>query len=289
MSQSSQSSWNLPLLCPGRYDDRVCIVTGGVSGIGEAAVVRMLREGGNVVAADIDHEVGRRFMDVVHQHGFAERARFKTCDVTNEQDVADLLTFTEREFGRLDVMVNCAGAGGAVGTFTDTSTESWDDTFTLLSRSGFIGTKLAAKMMIRLNTPGVVINVASISALLPGCAGAAYAAAKAAMVNYTKMAAMQLGKFGIRCNVLCPGTIITPLLVKRNKYSSNIIERVFANSQPWPDPGMPEQVAGSILFLGSDQASFISGATLWIDGGLKAGGPILCEWQDFESIIEQNA
>lgn len=143
--------------------------------------------------------------------------------------------------------------------------------------------------MIRTETPGSIVNVASISALLPGCGGAAYAAAKASMVNYTRMAAIQLGKFGIRCNVLCPGTIITPLLLARNKYSADVVEKVFANSQPWPDAGKPEHAAASILFLGSDQAAFVSGATLWIDGGLKAGGPILCDWQDFESIVEQNA
>ena len=135
MTGTRTSGWNTPLLCPSRYEGRVGIITGGASGIGRATAVRMIREGGTVIVGDLNVVAGNVLMEEARQSGYSDRCRFLSCNVIEEDDIVRLTQCAEKEFGRLDLMVNCAGAGGAIGEFLDTSTENWDATFQLVLNS----------------------------------------------------------------------------------------------------------------------------------------------------------
>lgn len=276
MNEVVSNLWDSPHCHVGRYENRVAFVTGGASGIGEAVVVRLLREGAGVVIADLNEQRGLELLEAARKRGCADRARFFRCNVTNQREIDHLLRFLDHEFGKLDLAVNCAGAGGAIGPFLSTTPEAWDDTFTLVLKSVFLGTMAAAKYMNRHGFQGSIVNLSSVAGVLVGISGVSYASAKAGVISLTKNAAIHLGPMGIRCNALCPGSIITPLLKRGD--TSGLLERAAINSQPWPDFIQAEHVAALILFLGSDQASFITGAVVDIDGGLHAGGPMICEW-----------
>ena len=274
------SNWNTPLSCPSRYEGRVGIITGGASGIGKATAIQMIREGGTVIVGDINVVGGNFLVEESRQNGYADKCHFFSCNVIRENDIVQLTKYAEKEFSRLDLMVNCAGASGAIGKFLDTSTEDWDATFQLILNSAFWGTKAAAKTMIRLETPGSVVNIASIAAVASGAAGSAYSAAKAAMINMTQSAAINLGPHKIRCNAICPSTIVTPLLVRGG--DPGLLDRAALNAQPWPDVGRSEHIASVILYLGSDQSKAVMGCVISATGGMLAGGPALFEWQSYD-------
>ena len=277
------SNWNTPLSCPGRYDGRVGIITGGASGIGKATVIRMIREGGTVIVGDVNIVAGNILMEEARQNGYGEQCQFLSCDVVREKDIEQLTKYAEKEFGRLDLMVNNAAAGGAIGRLLDIKTDDWDATFQLVLNSVFWGTRAAAKTMIALRCPGSIVNVSSIAAIAPGCSIASYAAAKAAVNNMTQSAVLNLGHHGIRCNIVSPSAIITPFLAQGD--DPNLLDRAAVNSQPWPDVGRPEHVAAAILYLGSDQSKSVTGCILDVGGGAVASGPVLFEWKPYGEIV----
>ena len=278
------SNWNTPLSCPGRYDGRVGIITGGASGIGKATAIQMIREGGTVIVGDINVVGGNFLMEEARQNGYIDKCHFFSCNVIRENDIVQLTKYAEKEFSRLDLMVNCAGAGGAIGRFLDTSTGDWDATFQLVLNSAFWGTKAAAKTMIRLETPGSIVNVSSIAALTGGKSGSAYAVAKAGIVSMTQTAAINLGLHKICCNAICPGIVVTPLLVRGG--DPGLLDRAAVNSQPWPDAGRPEHIASVILYLGSDQSKAVTGCVIPVTGGLFAAGSALFEWKPYDKIVD---
>tara|TARA_S200000501_G_scaffold338023_1_gene344559 strand:- start:181 stop:828 length:648 start_codon:yes stop_codon:yes gene_type:complete len=173
-------------------------------------------------------------------------------------------------FGHLDVVFNNAGVGGAIGPLTEISTEAWDYTFDVLAKGVFLGIKHAARIMIEQGTGGSIINTASIAALNGDSAPLVYSAAKAAVLNLTKSTAIDLAPHRIRVNSVCPGFIVTPLA--DGGRTEETIERA-KTTQPWPEHGRPEHVAGTALFLASDDAEFVTGEGIVVDGGLTAAGP----------------
>jgi len=277
------SDWNAPLLCPSRYEGRVGIITGGASGIGRATAIRMIREGGTVIVGDLNVTAGTFLMEEARSNGYGDQCRFLSCNVIQENDIVLLTKYAEKEFGRLDLMVNCAGAGGAIGKFLDTSTEDWDATFQLILNSVFWGTKAAAQTMIRLGSSGSIVNVSSIAAIASGIGGSAYSAAKAAVNSLTLHAAISLAVHRIRCNAVCPGTVITPLLLRGD--DSTLLERASINSQIGHDVCRPEHVTSVILYLGNDQSKSVTGNTLMVTGGMHVAGNVLCEWQPYDEIV----
>jgi NAD(P)-dependent dehydrogenase (short-subunit alcohol dehydrogenase family) len=252
----------------GRLTDKVAIITGGASGIGRASVLRFLAQGARVVIADVNEGQAAETLRLCAEVAPAERVRFERCDVAQERDVAAVVQRTVAEFGQLDCMFNNAGLVGAVGPLTGVSVAAWDQTYAVLVRGVFLGIKHAALAMQERG--GSIINTASIAGLNAGAGPAAYSSAKAAVIGLTRSAAVELAPAKIRVNALCPGLILTPLLERGQPTE---LESVLRNAQPWPETGLPEHVADAAVFFASDEARFVTGEALVVDGGITARGP----------------
>lgn len=259
---------------PDRLAGRVAIVTGGASGIGRAITVRLLGEGARVVVGDLTPE---RADDLVAEHG--ERLVAQRADVSDEDDVAGLVATAVDRLGRLDILCNNAGFGGALGPITETSVADFDLTFDVLVRSVFLGIKHATPVLAA-DGGGAVINTASIAARRAGWAPHLYTAAKAAVLSLTETAALELGALGVRCNAVSPGLIATPLYAGHPDSDAERIEKARQASherQPLGRVGEPEDIAAAVAFLASDDAEWITGQQLIVDGGITAGPT----WDDF--------
>ena len=252
-----------------RLQDKVVVVTGGASGMGRATVLRFLAEGAFVVVADMNEETGKETLDLAAKAGHGERARFVRTDVAEEDAVEAMIQFAISEFQGLDCLFNNAGVGGAFGAITEIDVDDWDYTFAVLTRGVFLGVKHGARVM----GPGAsIINTSSVAGLSGGSGPVAYSAAKAAVVNLTFSSAVELAAKQIRVNAICPGGIVTPLVHRGNEAEAT--ERL-KKLQPWPEAGQGEHIAGVALFLASDDARFVTGQAISVDGGLTAAGPNL--------------
>jgi len=165
---------------------------------------------------------------------------------------------------------NNAGVGGALGPIWDVEVDEWDYTFDVLAKGVFLGIKHAARAMKRIGSGGSIINTASIAGLSGGGGPLVYSAAKAAVINLTCGAALQLAADRIRVNAICPGGVLTPLTDRGDPATA---AKRMEQMQPWPDHGKPEHIAGAALFLASDDSAFVTGEALVVDGGLTAAGP----------------
>ena len=252
----------------GRLAGKVAVITGGASGMGLETVRRFLAEGAKVVVGDLNEDSGRQMLDELG----ADELRFVRTDVALETDVQRLLETAVADFGAVDVVFNNAGVGGAIGPLTETTVEDWDYTFDVLAKGVFLGIKHAARLMRDLGRGGSIINTASIAGLSGDGGPLVYSAAKAAVISLSKSAAVELAADRIRVNAICPGFIDTPLA---NRGDPGGTQRAFAKAQPWPDYGRGEHIAGAALFLASDDAEFVTGESIIVDGGLTAAGPEL--------------
>ena len=265
--------------------DRVAVVTGGASGMGKDTVLRFLAEGAKVVVADYNAETGAATLAEASAAGHGSSTRFIKTDVASEADVEAMIALAVSEFGRLDIVFNNAGVGGAIGPITETTTESWDYTMDVLAKGVFLGMKHAARVMIPQGTGGSIINTASVAGLSGDGGPMIYSAAKAAVISLSKSAAIELAEHRIRVNAICPGFIATPL-ASAGRDTDELSER-FAVSQPWPEPGQGQHIAGAALFLAADDSRFITGEALVVDGGLTAAGPELSK--RFPKIVGRNS
>ena len=253
----------------GRLDGKVAVITGGASGMGLATVRRFLQEGANVVVADLNELTGADALVSLD----SKRARFEKVDVSVEDDIARAVATASDVFGRLDVIFNNAGVGGAFGAVTDLHVDDWDYTFAVLVRGVFLGIKHAARQMIDQGWGGSIVNTASIAGLSGGGGPLCYSAAKAAVINLTRAAALELATHRIRVNAIAPGTILTPLM--DGGHPERAAERL-ERYVPWPDTvGRPEDIANAALFLAGDESTYVTGETLVVDGGMTAAGPRL--------------
>jgi len=250
---------------------KVAIVTGGASGMGRASVMRFLAEGAKVMIADLNEANGAETLAVAKAQGHADGIAFQRCDVAKESDISKLVAETVRRFGRLDIAFLNAGVGGAFGPIAETSVEDWDYTFAVLVRSVFLGMKHTSLAMKKFGNGGVILATASIAGMVGGAGPHAYSAAKAAVINLIENVAAELGPHRIRVVGIAPGVISTPLLHrgKPERYEAQF------KRQPWPDRGEPEVIADVAAFLCSDDARFITGETIKVDGGLLAQGMAL--------------
>jgi NAD(P)-dependent dehydrogenase (short-subunit alcohol dehydrogenase family) len=254
-----------------RLIDKVCIITGGAGGIGFAAVQRFLDEGAKVVLADINAGRAAEKVETIATAGLGSRIRAFTCDISEESQFARLIQFTLDEFDGIDCLFNNAGIGGAYGRLVDTRVGDWDRTLAIVLRGTFLGVKHAAQAMIRQGNGGSIINNASIVAHVGDAAGAAYSAAKAGILGLTRTAARELAPYGIRVNSISPGTIVTPLLHRGS--AADDLHRAALEHQPWPEVEEGAYVASSAAFLASDDARFMMGTDMSVDGGAGAAGP----------------
>jgi len=250
---------------------KVAIITGGASGMGRASALLFAQAGANVVVADLNVDGGEEVAKLASASG--NRALFQRTDVSAEADLVALVARALQAFGRLDIMFNNAGIGGAVGSLESITVEDWDRTQAVCLRGVFLGIKHAVAPM-RNAGGGSIISTASIAGIDGFPNLHAYCAAKAGVVNLTRSAALEYGRDRIRVNCIAPGGISTPIVygLESNKAA---VELMLAKGQPYPRAGQPEDIANAALFLASDAAEFITGHTLVVDGGATAGAVAL--------------
>lgn len=256
----------------GRLEGKVAVITGGASGIGEASVRRFVAEGCKVVIADLQEARGERLAGAL-----GASAAFVRTDVTREDDVAGAIALAQSRFGRLDCLFNNAGYGGVNGPIESIPAQGFDDTMAVLLRGVFLGIKHAAPVMKRQGA-GSIVSTASVAGLQAGYAGHVYSAAKAAVIHLTRSVAMELGESGVRVNCICPGAIATPIFGKALGLSNEAADRTvdvmtvaLAKGQPIQRAGLPLDIAEAALWLASDDAAFVNGHAMVVDGGLTGG------------------
>ena len=256
----------------GRLDGKVAVITGGASGIGRASALAFLREGARVVVGDLNEASIAETVALARGAGGADRLATLRADVSSERDVAALVALTVERFGGLDCMFNNAGVGGAFGPIGETTVEEWDFTFGVLVRGVFLGLKHASTRMKAQGRGGSIINTASVAGIGGGAGPHAYSAAKAAVANLSRAVSAEMAAHRIRVNAIAPGLIKTPLATGRRE---DAWERLVRQKQPWPELGLPQDIAETALFLASDESRFITGQVIVVDGGLTALGPDL--------------
>lgn len=249
----------------GQLAGRVAVITGAASGMGLATAQRFVAEGAKVVIADFNRENGEAAAAAL-----GESARFTRCDVAVEDDVAAAIELATDAFGRLDIVFNNAGIGGAFGPITELEVDDWDATFAVLVRGVFLGIKHAARVLIDQGEGGSIINTASIAGQGGGAGPQAYSAAKSSVINLSETTALELAPHSIRVNAICPGIIFTPLMHSGDESDA---EEMVSELQPMPKRGEGADIAAAALWLAGDDSAFVSGQSITVDGGLMAAGP----------------
>jgi NAD(P)-dependent dehydrogenase (short-subunit alcohol dehydrogenase family) len=244
-----------------RFAGKSAIVTGAGSGIGAALTSRLLEEGAWVLAADQDPS------------GAPEGAVRTEVDVSDEAAVAGMVASAVTAAGRLDMMFNNAGIGSTTSV-VDCTAEEWDRVFAVNSRGVFLGCKYAARQMLAQRPAGgVIVNTASVAGMVGLRDRAAYSASKGAVIALTRQVAIEYAGTGVRCNCVCPGTVDSPWVGRLLDASGDgpAARAALTARQPLGRLGEPAEIAAAMCYLASDEASFVTGSAMVIDGGLTAG------------------
>ncbi len=247
-----------------RFTDRVVIVTGAASGIGHATALRFGQEGARVVCADIDAEGVEATAASIREAG--GQARAYRCDVASPDSVASAVEGAVSAYGRLDVLANVAGIGGFQRT-TEVTLDQWNRMISVNLTGQFLMCKAALPHLVA--TVGAIVNVASVAGLKSHPYSAAYCASKGGVVMMTRALAAEYGRKGLRINCVCPGGIETPL-IQQFQLPEGVSPSALSRIMPLGRMGLPPEVAGTIAFLASDDATYINGAAIVVDGGMIA-------------------
>jgi NAD(P)-dependent dehydrogenase (short-subunit alcohol dehydrogenase family) len=248
---------------------RAVLVTGGSAGIGLACVRRMLDEGAQVHIVDLQTTDDRDVLDAIT----AGRVIFTKLDLGDKSSAAEAVQRTFEKWGRLDVLINNAAyTAHRGGALLETTDEEWERQMDVTLRGTFGMCRAAVPLMIE-QGGGSIVNVASICALRPFANTLAYCTAKAAILQLTRSIAIDYGRYGIRCNAVCPGAIDTPAFSSIRSQPFELADREARTALG--RIGKPEEVAAAVYFLASDEAAYITGTSLTVDGGWDAS-----QWSD---------
>ncbi|HHZ89148.1 TPA: glucose 1-dehydrogenase [Candidatus Poribacteria bacterium] len=248
-----------------RISDKVAIITGAASGIGRTTAILFAKEGGKVVIADQNEAGGDETVDLIRTDG--GQAIFTRVNVTSATDIQGMVKTTIDTYGKLNILVNNAGIAIRLPV-VDLPEEDWDRSIDVNLKGIYLGSKYAIPEMIK-NDGGAIVNIASIYGLVGGRTRAAYAASKGGVVNLTRSIALDYALYKIRVNCICPGFVNTPLL--KNILKTQEEYQALADLHPIGRLGEMLEIAHGVLYLASDESSFVTGIALPIDGGYTAG------------------
>ncbi|MEM0506824.1 MAG: glucose 1-dehydrogenase [Thermosphaera sp.] len=248
----------------GRLKNRVAIITGASSGIGGSTATLFASEGCRVVLVDINEEAGRHVeKKIIEKHG-EDAALFVKADVSVEDDVKRCFETVFTRYSHIDILVNNA-AVHFITSFLETTSEQWQKTMDVNLKSVYLFSKHVVAHMINNAIHGSIVNVASIQGIRGGLLSSAYAASKAGIIGFTKALAQELAPFGIRVNAVAPRAIDTPLF-RRYISARGLTEKDIERRYLFGRLGRPEEVSRTILFLASDESSYISGEVIVVGG-----------------------
>ncbi|MGB9737371.1 SDR family oxidoreductase [Chloroflexus sp.] len=245
---------------------KVALVTGAASGIGRASALAFAREGAKVVVADVNVAGGEETVALCRAAN--TDAIFVRCDVSQSNEVEQLIAQAVDTFGRIDFAHNNAGIEGVQAMLVDYPEEVWDRVIDINLKGVWLCMKYEIRQMLQ-QGGGAIVNTSSVAGLSGSRGVSAYVASKHGIVGITKAAALEYARSGIRVNAICPGTIHTAMIDRFTQGDPEVLAQ-FAEGEPIGRLGSPEEVANAVVWLCSEQASFITGATLPVDGGRLA-------------------
>lgn len=256
----------------GLLKGKVAIITGGITGIGLAAVERFVAEGAQVMIGDIQDEAGATLCERL-----GPAVAYTHTDVTDEAMVEALVAGTVARFGKLDIMFNNAGATGDPSPFLELSRAGFDAALAILTTSVFLGHKYAARQFRKQGTGGAILTTGSVAGFQGGWSTLGYATGKHALVGIVRQAAAELAPFGIRSNIIAPGIILTAIQAKgfgvppeqADSYNDHLEQHLGAQAAMGRF-GRPDDVAKVALFLASDLSDYVTGAIVPVDGGASS-------------------
>ncbi len=248
-------------------DGKTALITGASSGIGRATAKAFAAKGANVALAARREDLLASLAAEIEEDG--GQATYLKTDVSIRGDVEKAIDHTVNTFGRLDFGINNAGIEGEIGPLTEMTEEQWDLVLNANLKGTFLCMKYEARAMLEAGIGGVIVNVGSVNSFLGIGGGTAYCASKHGQVGLTTSASAELAAQGIRVNIVCPGMIDTPMHRRlRGIAGDELFDTVLQGKVHQQRAGRPEEIAGCILFLCSEDASYVTGATLTPDGGL---------------------
>jgi NAD(P)-dependent dehydrogenase (short-subunit alcohol dehydrogenase family) len=251
-----------------KLHQRVAVITGAGSGIGRAMALRFAGEGARILAADVNAETAAATVALVRAAG--GQAEPCVVNVTAPPEVQAMVSLAQQTFGRIDILCNNAGIGSTTN-IVEQDIEQWDMVMAVNIKSVFLGCKYAIPLM-QAQGGGVIINTASVAGMVGIINRAAYSASKGAVIALTRQIAIDYVEHNIRVNCLCPGTVDSPWVGRLLADTTDPagMRRALEGRQPMGRLGTPEEIAGAALYLASDDAAFITGTGLVIDGGWTA-------------------
>lgn len=249
------------------WGGKAAVVTGASSGIGRATALAFAERGVRVAAGARREPLLAQLVEEIHEVG--GEASYRKTDVSVEEDVAGLVRHATETFGRLDFGANVAGTEGEIAGIAKMTVDQWKRVIDVNLQGTFLAMKHEARAMLEAGRGGAIVNVGSINSFLGAPGGSAYAASKHGQVGLTTSAAAELASEGIRVNLVCPGIVDTPMHRRlREEIGDDFYDSYLEEHVPQRRAGRPEEIAEAILYLCSEQATYVTGSTLTLDGGL---------------------